>query len=349
MRIAHVNVTGGSSHVDGVRSAIGDLASAQAERGHDTQIVDADWLEQQRGWDALAGSDVVHLHSVFRPRHVKAARWCVRSGIPYVVSPHSGLAAGSLARQRYRKALWITAFDRQLLTNAGAVICLTPAERDEVLQIAPAARTVIVPNIARVQDAMPTWRLRRARPQVVTLARFDVWQKGLDRLVAVARLAPEISFAVFGSFDKNDPRGAQHLIDSAPPNLVFSEPVYGEEKSRVFNEARLYFQPSRWEGMSIALLEAFAHGTPCAVSPYIANSLGADAPRIVERVSDDPTVAAVQLGTLLHDAERLLALSAAGRSWVAATTSADTVVETLISAYRAAAPDRATEDKGVRP
>lgn len=348
MRITHINVTASSSHVDGVRSAVDDIASAQSERGHEIEIVDASWAERHNGWDALADTDVVHLHSVFRPQHIKVGRWCLRNGIPYVLSPHSGLAPGSLARQRYRKALWITAFDRRLLTNAATVVCLTPAEQDEVRRVAPSARTVVVPNLASMSLSTPTWTPGRIGAGIVTLARFDVWQKGLDRLAEVARLAPDIPFRVYGEFDKNDPRGARRLIRSAPSNLTFTEPVYGEEKARVLTEAGLYFQPSRWEGMSLALLEAFVHGTPCAVSPYIATSLGGDSSRIAARVSDDPNVAAAQLRTLLADPERLLALSRAGRSWAQETTNADNVIGALIDTYQTASTDRITASEGER-
>lgn len=342
MRITHVNITSHESQVDGIRSAVTTLARAQAAHGAEVEVVDARWLAEHRGrlratHPVLAHADVVHLHSVFRPGHVQIARWCRRIGVPYVVSPHSALAPGSLARQRVRKAAWVAAIDRHLLSAAHAVICLTPVERREVRDVVPGARTVVVPNIGPTASG-PLWSHREGDPQVVTLARFDVWQKGLDHLVEIARRLPEVRFAVHGSFDDNDPRRARLLIDGAPPNIAFAAPVRGADKAEALAGASLYLQPSRWEGMSVALLEAFAQGTPCAVSPYIAAGLGEGASAIAATVPDDPVIGAATVRWLLGDAGRLSAMSAAARAWLRATTAPSVVVSALADAYASDTP-----------
>jgi glycosyltransferase involved in cell wall biosynthesis len=343
MRVTHVNINSHPSQVDGVRSAVANLARAQTERGDEVEVVDASWLECHGGrlsaeHPVLARTDIVHLHSVFRPRHMQIARWCRGTGVPYVVSPHSGLTAGSLARQRGRKALWIAAFDARMLSTARAVVCLTPAERSEVRRVSPDARTAIVPNLSPPPSAGQRWMYRPDDPHVVTLARFDVWQKGLDRLTEIARRLPDVRFTVYGGFDKNDPRRARRLINGAPPNLAFAAPVHGSHKAKVLAEASLYLQPSRWEGMSVALLEAFAQATPCAVSPYIAASLGRSASQIAATVADDPELATATIRNLLGDPDRLRAMSVAGLDWMQATTDPDAVVAALATAYRGGPP-----------
>ncbi len=349
MRITHVNITARASAVDGVRSAVHHIAEAQRERGAEVVVADAEWLAAHPAplsadHPVLAEADVVHLHSVFRPRHVQIAQWCRGNGVPYLVSPHSGLSAGSLARQAVRKRAWIVAFDRRLLADARAVVCLTPVEEREVRRIAPAARTVVVPNLAPPPSKGPLWTPHAAFPHVVTLARFDVWQKGLDRLAEIARLLPRVRFTVHGDYDGNAPGRARRLIAGAPANLSFSAPVQGAEKAAVLAQASLYLQPSRWEGMSVALLEAFAQGTPCAVSPYIAAGLGERAAQIVATVPEDPLDAATTIRELLEDTPRRAALAAAGRAWMRAATDPEAVVSALNGAYglspRASGPSR---------
>lgn len=334
MRIVHVNLGPRASGVDGIRRAVHTLAEAQRSRGDDVTIWDA-------GTTTLAPittlrPDIVHLHSVFRPAHVRLARQLGRKKIPYVLSPHSGLSGGSLARQSWRKLAWISLFDRQLLTNARAVLSLSAVEQADVTSIAPRAHTVVVPNLlpadAAILAAPWTGPSENARPKVVTLARYDVWQKGLDRLASIAKLLPDVDFVVHGETDRNAPRAAQRLIAEAPSNLTFPGPVHGAEKDRVLAEASLFMQPSRWEGMSVALLEALARGIPCAVSTSVAAGIP-DAERTVLTLPDDPARAAEHIRAVLHNPAALTQLSSAGPEWIRATTDPSMVLSDLDRAY----------------
>lgn len=346
-RIVHVNLGGTVSAADGIGSVIESLCRAQRLRGHEVLV-----LGPEHGPDRgtplrtlLAATrqlsefrpDIVHFHSVFRPIHAVLAGWCRRNSLPYVVSPHSAFAVAALQRDALRKKLWIRAVDGPMLRRASGVICLTGQERAEVMDVVPDAGTHVIPNLLSDawQPASGTGRpasRSAGPPRVVTLARYDVYQKGLDRISAIAALLPGVDFVVYGTFDGNDPEAAGQLIRDAPPNLTFPGIVVGPEKMRVLAEADLYLQPSRWEGMSVAVLEAMRSGVPCVVSPEVALTLG-DGAETVLVVPDNPGTAAEAVSQLLGDPTTTGGYAEDAQAWVDRTTDPDHVISALHQAY----------------
>lgn len=288
---------------------------------------------------------VVHLHSVFRPVHrilaLRARRW----GIPIVLSPHSGLAPALLRRDRLRKWVYGELVERSFHRAADGVHALQLVERDDVVRYCRAPRPVVVipnPVDPGLLGAEP-WRVpgdeggaggNRSRPRVVLLCRYDVYQKGLDRVDALARLLPQVDFHVHGHTDRNGPGRAAALMAHAPANLRFAPPVDGGVKPRVLREADLFLLPSRVEGLSMALVEAMALGVPCAVSSYVGRSLDMAVQGTALVLDDAPATAAAQLAGLLADRDRQARLGRAARAHARRELDPAVVAERHVEHYR---------------
>lgn len=338
MRIWHADIGRGPLRVDGIASAVGRLASAQAGAGHEVTVLAAaspspaptldlhapQALSAPTGMSLLAVArhelrravpEVVHLHGAFRPGHAALALGLRRAGVAYVVSPHSGLAEPALGRSRGRKAAYLRLVEGHLLRKAALVCCLTDQERHDVhRRTGDGVHTTVLPNpVDPVVLDGTAWRPPGTPPTVVTLARFDVRQKGLDVLAEVAARCPEVRFVVHGEQDRNEPHRTEALRRSCPPNLTLAPAVFGADKVQALAGAHIYAQPSRWEGLSLSLLEAMAVGVPCAVSPYVAATLPQAQPCVV--LDPEPGRAAAQLRAALADPERLEPLRRAGQAY----------------------------------
>jgi glycosyltransferase involved in cell wall biosynthesis len=282
--------------------------------------------------------DVGHLHSVFIPAHAQIARRLRRLEIPYLLSPHGGL---NLWRGRLKKAVYGALAEKSFFTAADTIFVLTPQERETV--VGWLGRRDRQPRYVELPNSIPALAAPGAlwgvpgQQRLVYLGRFDVFKKGLDRLVEIARLLPDVQVAAYGTASSAERPGFERLCRAGlPGNFAFLDPVYGEAKLSALTSATIYVQPSRDEGFGMAIVEAMRCGVPvaltedCALAPVIARrDLGLPLP-------GDPVGAAAVLSAVLKDSDRLNRWSQAGREWTARDLSPERVAQTALSAYQAA-------------
>jgi len=342
MEIWQVNIDRNRSEVDGISTAIQGYTAALEGKGVRTRVVEFQGpILSVVAFAARSGlrawrekPDCVHLHSVYRPGHVVLG-FVLRLGrINYVVSPHSGLSVGSRSRQKRIKAVWIAAFERRLLRRSAGVGVLSPVEADDVAEICPPARTSVIGNsISEVTGARLPEPAPSRGPVLLSLSRFDVTQKGLDRLALLAGQLPEADVHVYGAPDHNDPEAIERLAAVAPPNFHLEEPIRGEAKWAALQRADYYVQLSRWEGLSLSVLEALAFGTPCLVSEYVARTLGPELASLVTVLPEDPVEAAQIVRGLAGRRAELVAEAARARDIVRRLFSVEAVADDLLALY----------------
>jgi glycosyltransferase involved in cell wall biosynthesis len=289
------------------------------------------WQHWRRLRDTV---DVVHLHSVFRPIHALIATDARRLGLTVVQSLHGGISQMALDRDRVRKRLY-RPVERHQLRASNAVVALSPIEAEDVERYAPGlgVRTVVIPNAAPTfvtESSGRAIRARSPRPSVVSLARFDVYHKGLDRLVELAAAVPEADFSVHGQVDKNAPAAFEALKATAPSNLRFLPPVFEEAKLDALAQADAFVLLSRMEGMSIALLEALATGLPCLVSEEVAQTMPPAPSEAMRLASADR---ASEVSEFLSSTQRLAAGSDQAVSYARQHFALPAVVEKLHRLY----------------
>lgn len=361
MRIWHVYASPRLGPVNGVVQLMHHLADAQRAMGHEVEILhgtDEDPRDRPTRGSArhlrsavldratTSPPDIVHLHELFRPPHL-ALRRILRT-TPYVVSTHGATSPQNLARYRVRKAAYGRLVEHRVLAGAAALVASTPVEAEELRRWVPHPPAIRV--LANVADPTllhaPAWTPPSTDAPVVSLGRYDVRHKGLDRLSRLARLLPDVEFAVHGSRCGNEPELLDRLLVELPPNLHLVDPVQGLAKAEALAGARAFILLSRWEGLSVALLEALALGVPCVVSPEVAATLGPDAPVFVQRT--DASATGTRLRALLADPGSRSQLGRRGRDWADAHASPEAVGSASLAIYREAldpadrAPDRGT-------
>lgn len=209
--------------------------------------------------------DVVHLHSSMAGL---CGRLVVRGRRPTLFQPHSWSffardgAAG-------RAAL---AWERAGARWADVVLCVSEGERDAARRAGLGARTVVVPNgvdTRRFRPAGPAERQAvRARlgvadgPLVVCVGRLHR-QKGQHRLLdawpAVRARVPDAQLALVG--DGPDRADLESRAVAGVRVVGATADVVGWLQA-----ADVVAQPSTWEGMSLALLEALACGRTVVVT-----------------------------------------------------------------------------------
>jgi len=296
LRVLHVGADPSPQSVNGVSMAVWGAASRQAMLGHEVTLLLSEppdgagqRLAAQTGLNLItipasgwsydperiqhlleqAPPQVVHFHSVFILRQARLAAKLSNHGIPYVITPHGGISPIRLARGRLEKVLYSLLIERWRFHGAAAVTVVTPGEVDDVRSFVPRYRRGVrwIPN--PVEESLleaERWTGSAGPKRLVFLGRFDVYVKGIDILVEVARHLRDVSIDLYGTEDSKTMADMERLRRNLPPNVKFHAPIFGAEKIRVLTEATMYIQTARAEGFPISVAEAMYLGVPCAVA-----------------------------------------------------------------------------------
>jgi glycosyltransferase involved in cell wall biosynthesis len=364
LRVLHVGPHPDTGYGGGVDVATWPLLTAQVAQGADVSLLilgevgQADQAEAARAGISLTTvraqrletlssegraairrlePDLVHFHSVFIPAHSQLAKAVLHLDIPYFLSPHGGL---NLWRGRLKKAIYGSLVEKPYFRRAATIFVLTKREQQVIERwLGPRGRSpqyLELPNsIPALSPGTDLW-VPGNHQTLVYLGRFDVIKKGLDRLVEIARLLPDVQVNAYGGAFRTERPDFERLCrQGLPANAHFLEPVYREAKRKAFTSATIYVQASRNEGFGMSIVEAMRLGVPVAVTKGcdIAETIGAEDLGLL--LSDDPNIAAAQLMSAMQDSNRLDHWSRAGRKWTIDALSPEHAAQQTIRAYEA--------------
>jgi glycosyltransferase involved in cell wall biosynthesis len=331
MNIWHVGSSPEPQAVDGVNTTVWLTAIEQSQVGHNVSLI----LEREPSKEAQDfadkhclclsyipsnmwryetsdlgflmlqfSPDIVHMHSVFLPKQAFLAKYFDERKVPYVVTPHGGLDS---KHGRWKKWLYSFLVERQRFQKSAAITVVTPKEEETVRAFVPNYTGIVrwIPNPIR-QTYAQSWQGRIERKRIIYLGRFDVFHKGIDILVEIAKFLPsDIEVHLYGTRDRKTERWLNQLEQSLPENVCFHKPVFGEEKLRILVEASLYIQVSRWEVFGLAIAEAMYLGTPCAIASTLNFAEIFSEYNLGFVLPADPQAAADSLSKILSQPEQL--------------------------------------------
>jgi len=248
--------------------------------------------------------DVLHLHSA---KAGLAGRLAARGRVPTLFQPHgwswlaapAGTVRATLAWERWA-ARWTTLF-----------VCVGRGEADQAAEAGVRGRYTVVRNgvdLRRFRPARDVDRLdARSRlgiapetPVAACVGRVTP-QKGQDVLLAawpsVVDQLPDARLIIVGGGESR-----QELRGHAPPSVIFNDAV--PDVRPWYAAADVVVLPSRWEGLSLTLLEALATGRSVVASdiPGITEMAPGGSGALVP--PDDPPALAREIGSRLEHPER---------------------------------------------
>src|SRR6266566_1422072 len=329
----------------GVAIYVRELAGSAVEAGHDVTVVSppesrgplASWVKSDGArhhtldmarrpalrdpFDVLTlrrlarGRDVLHLHSSKAAAlgRVAAATLPRRARPAVVMTPHywSWLVGGRL-EGLYR---WI---ERLLARRCDVIVAVSEREEAEGHSVlGPDARLRLIPNgVDRAHFAPEGAAAARdvAHPLIVCVGRLSE-QKGQDVAIrALALLSDRTSRLrlVGGESTPGHRRQLEELATSlgVAVRIEWRGPV--DDTAPEYRAADVVIAPSRWEGMSLASLEALSCGSAMVVTDVSGSEALGSAALIVRR--EDPGALAGAIDGLLLDPGKRGALGFAARA-----------------------------------
>lgn len=227
---------------------------------------------------SLKSFDVVHVFGLYDLLGPAAGHFCRREGVPYVIEPMGMYRP--IDRGLWLKRLWHATMGTRLFRDAARVIATSDIERQELLEGGiPAAKLAIRYNGIDVSSCTPLpprgtfrskWKISPDQPMILFLSRL-IPRKGADILIeAFAQTCPELGYLVIAGPEGET--GYRAYLErrasetGAGTRVVFTGPLYDEDKKAVLADADIFALPSRYENFGNAVAEAIASGVPVIVT-----------------------------------------------------------------------------------
>jgi glycosyltransferase involved in cell wall biosynthesis len=228
--------------------------------------------------ERLGKPDFVHIHGLWRPLLLRAARYCETARVPYAVAPHGMASRWAMSQKPLRKRIALRLGWRRVLGHASFLHYLNETERAESESLRVSVRTVVIPNGVSLKEFKPNvptdkdFVARLPQRYILYLARLN-YNKGTDLLLAAfARIAathPDVHLIIAGT-DFGYEACLRQLI--AASGLSFRIQllggVYGDNKVHLLRNALCLCHPTRHETFSVTLLEAMASSLPIITTSH---------------------------------------------------------------------------------
>lgn len=245
-------------------------------------------------------TDLVILNGIMHPTVGSLGRMLRRQAVPYIVAPHDPYTPEFFRRSAHKKWPYWVLLEKPLLQRAAAVQVLDKRHQQWLQRLGITTPVIDVPNGFHPEDSdfVPLPWVLTDPIKLMFLGRFDAYNKGLDLLIdAVGSLAAThpVQLTLQGSTgDDREALASRALALGLGDRVQFLDPDYGTSPSQLIQHHDVFCVPSRFEGFSLAALEAMLAGRVLLVSDIagVAPHVRASGCGVVVQ----PTVASVQAG-----------------------------------------------------
>lgn len=229
---------------------------------------------------AGAGPDTIfHIHTARQPLLLSLVRELDRRGLGFGVTVHgrySDIFDGEGVVANWKSALYLRLVERRAIERARFVQAVSVAEAQVIRRIAPRARICVIPNAAfsSALDGTPPQPRRTASfagfPTFGFCGRYEIVHKGLDLLIEgfalYRREGGPGRLVLIGTGPARDVIAAMVNTSGIADAVEIHGPCFGAEKQRRMQGWDFFVQPSRFDGVPIAALQAALSGLPLIVS-----------------------------------------------------------------------------------
>jgi glycosyltransferase involved in cell wall biosynthesis len=221
----------------------------------------------------LNSTSVVVLNAIFHPSVARMARLLHRHHVPYVVAPHDPYHDSIFLKNARRKWPYWYFVERPMLRRASAVQVLDRRHGELLRQRGVRTPVIEVINGYREADVPPIDQLHfrsSGTAQLLFLGRIESINKGLDLLIdAFNEVAQTIDVELtLQGPDAGDLAAlkAQAAAHKHGNRIHFLPPDFKTSPAKLAAAADLFVIPSRFEGFSLAAMEAMLAARPVVIS-----------------------------------------------------------------------------------
>ena len=213
----------------------------------------------------LKTNSLLHLHGVWMYPQFIASKISQEKNIPAVITAHGMLEPYLLNDKKIKKKIYLNLILKNVFNRVSAIHAITQNEKDNLYKISKHKNIIEIPNLIDFRDDNNKNTYKPLEEEyILYLGRFHK-VKGLELLIESFEKVDNKKIKLYLAGFQNDycdlilgqikSKGLQNRIK------YFGE-VIGEEKSKLFSNAKALVTPSYSEVIGMVNLEAASMGTP---------------------------------------------------------------------------------------
>lgn len=245
------------------------------------------WLSEN-----IRDFDVIHLNGARSYQNNIVLKYANKYKVPYILQPH-----GSILRIidiKPLKLIYDLIWGNDILMNSSRIIALHKREVEQIKSRGISENKIdIVPNgidLLEFSDLPPRGRFRekhniRMNTKIILFLGRIHKIKGINLLIeAFSELNEclvDTMLVIVGRDDGLlDSLQKQVVFLKLTDNVLFTGPLFGNEKIEAFNDADVYVLPSIYDTFPLTIMEACACGIPivttdrCGIADIVKDSVG---------------------------------------------------------------------------
>ena len=215
-------------------------------------------------------ADIIMVEPFYLFRMDKIVGELMSCKIPYIIVPRSEFTRLAQRRHWYKKIPANILRFKKFARSACAIQYLTEAEKNES-GVNWNRQSFVVPNGCDL-PSKTKMNYQSECIKGIYIGRIETYQKGLDVLVESIKDIQDklrkanFTLSIFGPNMDDSVKDLTNMITQGNLNDLISitpNTVIGEEKMNLLLGSDVFIMPSRFEGLSMALIEALSYGLPC--------------------------------------------------------------------------------------